>query len=148
MTFVSSSASKACLAISCKQTCVCGAVFGCLVNKEKPYQILKQQSTVSSNFMPLDAFFSMPGPSPLKELQTSFQKPSGLGSPPNITHKTLLLILHIFWYWLWLNTLMGWPNKLVFPSQFQWRGILVGELAPVTSLVFDVPKQGGKAGLF
>lgn len=89
----------------------------------------------------MDVFFSMPCSSPLKQLQTSFQKPSGWGSPPTMTHKTVLLILHIFRYWLWLNTLMGRPKyimSLFFLHKLQWTGILVRESTPLTSLLFSL----------
>ena len=89
----------------------------------------------------MDVFFSMPCSSPLKQLQTSFQKPSGWGSPPTMTHETVLLILHIFRYWLWLNTLMGRPKyimSLFFLHKLQWTGILVRESTPLTSLLFSL----------
>lgn len=83
----------------------------------------------------------MPCSSPLKQLQTSFQKPSGWGSPTTMTHRTVLLILHIFQYWLWLNTLMGRPkyiiNELAFPSQIAMDRHSGAWINP-TSLLFSL----------
>ena len=95
----------------------------------------------------------MPCSSPLKQLQTSFQKPSGWGSPPTMTHRTVLLILHIFQYWLWLNTLMGRPkyiiNELAFSftncnGQAFWCVNQPHKLA----VQLDVPKQVGRPACF